>query len=52
MADARGFKGKRNVPAAIAYWRDAAVRGDALARFELAQLYFEGIGVEADSEKA
>jgi TPR repeat protein len=28
------------------------VRGDALARFELGQLYFEGIGVEADSEKA
>jgi TPR repeat protein len=52
MAEARGFNGKRNLPAAIAYWRDAAARGDALARFELAQLYFEGIGVEADSEKA
>ena len=52
MAEARGFNGKRNLPAAIAYWRDAAGRGDALARFELAQLYFEGVGVEADSEKA
>jgi TPR repeat protein len=52
MAEARGLNGKRNLPAAIAYWRDAAARGDALARFELAQLYFEGIGVEPDSEKA
>jgi tetratricopeptide (TPR) repeat protein len=52
MAEARGLNGKRNLPAAIAYWRDAAARGDALARFELAQLYYEGIGVEPDSEKA
>ena len=52
MAEARGFNGKRNLPAAIAYWRDAAGRGDAFARFELAQLYYEGIGVEPDSEKA
>ena len=52
MAEAQGFNGKRNLPAAIAYWRDAAARGDALARFELAQLYYEGIGVQADSEKA
>jgi hypothetical protein len=52
MAEARGFNGKRNLPAAIAYWRDAAGRGDAFARFELAKLYYEGIGVEPDSEKA
>jgi TPR repeat protein len=52
MAEARGFNGKRNLPAAIAYWRDAAARGDAIARFELAILYFAGIGVQADSEKA
>ncbi len=51
MAEARGFNGKRNLPAAIAYWRDAAARGDALARFELAQLYYEGIGVEAGQRK-
>ena len=52
MAEARGFNGKRNLPAAIAYWRDASARGDAISRFELAQLYYEGIGVEPDSEKA
>jgi hypothetical protein len=52
MAEARGLTGKRNLTAAIAHWRDAAARGDALARFELALLYHEGIGVEADSEKA
>ncbi|MFL6795820.1 MAG: tetratricopeptide repeat protein [Xanthobacteraceae bacterium] len=52
MAEARGFNGKRNLPAAIAYWRDAAARGDAVARFELAHLYYQGIGVEPDSEKA
>ena len=52
MAEARGFNGKRNLPAAIAYWRDASARGDTISRFELAQLYYEGIGVEPDSEKA
>lgn len=52
MAEARGFNGKANLPAAIAYWHDAANRGDALARLELAKLYYEGAGVQADSEKA
>jgi TPR repeat protein len=52
MAEARGFNGKPNVPAAIAYWHDAANRGDALARLELAHLYYQGAGVEPDSEKA
>jgi hypothetical protein len=52
MGEARGFGGKRNLSAAVAYWRDAAARGDGYARFELAQLYFQGAAVEADSEKA
>jgi hypothetical protein len=52
MAEARGFSGKPNLTAAIAYWHDAAARGDALARLELAHLYYQGAGVEADSEKA
>jgi TPR repeat protein len=52
MAEARGFNGKTNLTAAIAYWHDAAARGDALARLELAHLYYQGIGVEADSETA
>ena len=52
MAEARGFNGKPNLPAAIAYWHDAASRGDALARLELAHLYYQGAGVEPDSEKA
>jgi TPR repeat protein len=52
MAQARGFTGKRDLTAAATYWRDAAARGDALARFELAKLYHVGVGVEADSDKA
>jgi len=52
LAEARGFNGKPNLTAAIAYWHDAAARGDALARLELAHLYYQGAGVEADSEKA
>ena len=52
MAEARGFNGKPNLTSAIAYWHDAAARGDALSRFELAHLYYQGAGVEADSEKA
>ena len=52
MAEARGFSGKPNLPAAIAYWHDAASRGDAVSRLELAHLYYQGAGVEADSEKA
>src|SRR5262249_1971068 len=52
MAEARGLSGKRNLPAAVASWSDAAARGDAIARFELAQLYYEGIGVQPDREKA
>jgi hypothetical protein len=52
MAEARGLNGKPNLPAAIAYWHDAANRGDALAALELAHLYYQGAGVEADSEKA
>lgn len=52
MAEARGFSGKRNLSAAIAYWHDAAARGDALSQLELAHLYYQGAGVEADSDKA
>lgn len=52
MAEARGFNGKANLTSAIAYWHDAAARGDALSRLELAHLYYKGAGVEADSEKA
>ncbi|WP_349628067.1 tetratricopeptide repeat protein [Bradyrhizobium lablabi] len=52
MGEARGFNGKPNLSAAIAYWHDAARRGDALAQLELAHLYYQGAGVEADSEKA
>jgi TPR repeat protein len=52
MAEARGFNGKPNLTSAIAYWHDAAARGDALSRLELAHLYYQGAGVAADSEKA
>jgi TPR repeat protein len=52
MGESRGFTGKRNLGAAVAYWRDAAARGDAIARLELGHLYFYGTGVEADSDKA
>lgn len=52
LSEAKGFGGKPNLTSAIAYWHDAAARGDALSRLELAHLYYQGAGVEADSEKA
>lgn len=43
MAEARCFNGKPDLTAAIAYWHNAAGRGDALAQLELAHFYYQGV---------
>ncbi len=42
---------KGDYAAALQYWTKAAELGDALAHFELSDMYREGNGVEEDSEK-
>ncbi len=45
-------KGGRYTPAAIQQWREAAVRGDAVAQFNLGVVYGEGKGVARNAEEA
>jgi hypothetical protein len=52
MAEMRGYRGSRNVTAAVSHWRDAARGGSAAARAELGRLHLQGLGVENDTAKA
>ena len=52
MATALGLTGQPNLPAAIALWREAARRGDAVSEIELGIAEFRGLGTEPDSDEA
>lgn len=52
MAEMRGYRGNRNVTAAVSHWRDAARAGNAAARAELGRLHLQGLGVDNDPVKA
>jgi TPR repeat protein len=52
MARARGLSGKVDTIGAVALWKDAAERGDAVSQLELGRMLLSGNGVQPDRAEA